>query len=221
MTGQTVVVLTLHGLRTPGPDDWHLLDADERARAGRFAFHRDRDPWVAAHAWMRRELADVVGVDPSALLIDRTRDKPRLAHGPPFNLSHTLTTGALAVCAGSEGDEDLEVGVDVEAVPTTVDRDAAALVLGPRELLACDTGGPEAFARAWTRKEAWVKASGSGLHDGCRSVDLVSGTTPEGWAVITVAGLVDPTGRRLVASVVVTAPRVVLTVRLEGIGRAP
>jgi 4'-phosphopantetheinyl transferase len=213
VSDQAVVVLTLHRLQEPLPEDWAVLDDDERERAGRFVFDRDRAPWVASHAWMRRQLGDVIGVDPHALVIDREGGKPHVAGGPAFSLSHTRTTSALAVCT----EPGRAVGADVEEVPETVDRGAAALILGPRELAACDEGGPDAFARAWTRKEAWVKASGAGLDDGCRTVDLLGPTTPEGWAISTVAGLTDHEGHRLVASVAATAPRMVLTVRLSGI----
>jgi 4'-phosphopantetheinyl transferase len=92
--------------------------------------------------------------------------KPRLAlaGAPAFNLSHARGMALVAVSGGAA------VGVDVEQVHGL--RDVLALAqrfLTPTEaaaVVAATTapGGRDlAFLRAWTRKEAVLKASGHGL----------------------------------------------------------
>ncbi len=45
----------------------HLMGEEERARAGRFAFERDRQRFVAAHGALRTILARYLGVGPRGL----------------------------------------------------------------------------------------------------------------------------------------------------------
>jgi 4'-phosphopantetheinyl transferase len=142
------------------------LAGDERARAARFHFDRDRDRWVVARGALRAILARYAGTAPAALaLAVGDHGKPRLAEPVAdlrFNLSHS---GDLALCAVAVG---REVGIDVEAV--RADRagdDIARRFFAPAEVAALAALSPalrvEAFFACWTRKEAYVKARGAGL----------------------------------------------------------
>ena len=92
--------------------------------------------------------------------------KPRLAEAPErlsFNLSHS---GELALIALAPG--EVEVGVDVERLRRR--RDPARLAarwLPPVDAAAvaaaADRDREEVFHRAWTRHEARVKCTGTGL----------------------------------------------------------
>lgn len=191
-----VVDLDRAGGGTAG--DWSVLGPDEQARAHRFRSATDRRRWVAAHAWLRRRLAARTGVSPEALgFTIGHRGKPTLPAGPWFNLAHAGGLAALAVAA------DRPVGVDLEPVPGTVDLDAAALVLSGEELAAVHAGGPHAFAVAWTRKEAWVKALGTGLDDTTRTVSLLGDPAgaPDGITVRTVVDRTTHPGHAVVVSV--------------------
>ena len=141
------------------------LDDGEKARAARFVFDRDRRRFIAAHVGLRRLLGEHLGVDPATLRFDagefgkpRLRDEPRCA----FSLTHS---GDEALVALSDGPD---IGVDLEAVREFRDVDELARqCLTPAELVGFDAT-PEAervlaFLRAWTRKEACLKALGTGL----------------------------------------------------------
>jgi len=145
--------------------DRELLDDDERARAARFVFERDRRRFVAAHAGLRRLLGERVGVDPAALRFESGEfGKPRLRDEPgcTFSLSHSGDEALVAL--HDSGD----IGVDLEALGSTRDIEGLARhCLTQVELVGFDAT-PEAerelaFLRAWTRKEACLKALGSGL----------------------------------------------------------
>ncbi len=195
--------------------DWSVLSPDERARAGRFRSVTHRRRWVATHVWVRHRLAAWTGTPPAELVFAvGERGKPELCGGPWFNLSHAGGFAALVVAS------DRPVGVDLEPVPTTVDLEAAALVLSPGELAAARAGGPRAFAVAWTRKEAWVKALGTGLDDGARTVSLLGdpATAPDGIVVRTVVDRTALPGHDVVVSV--AAPGHDWTLALAGGGSA-
>ena len=151
--------------REPAEEALDALSRDERWRAGRFRFPRDRRRYVAAHLALRRTLASYVGVDPGTLRFERGEwGKPRLAggNGPQFSLSHS---GDLAIVAITGS---LTVGADLERLrPMPGCVDLARAYFAPAELEAL-TGVDEparenAFWRLWTRKEALVKGAGLGL----------------------------------------------------------
>jgi 4'-phosphopantetheinyl transferase len=156
-----------HGLR-------RLLCNDERRRAERFAFDRDRDRFVVAHAALRGILSLYAGVPASALEFRcDPGGKPRLARqpGPQFNLSHSADRALLAVAWHRE------LGVDVEAMRPLDDLDGlAATCFSPlerRTLAAVPEGRRlDAFFDGWTRKEAVLKLLGDGLSRELDSFDV-------------------------------------------------
>jgi 4'-phosphopantetheinyl transferase len=107
-------------------------------------------------------------------------------HGKPFvvgddelsfNLSHSGSVALLAVA------RDATVGIDVEAVRTRANLEKlAARVLTPDALEAFSAADESArlvtFLRAWTEKEAYLKATGLGI-----ATDLRAVTVPDGWSV--------------------------------------
>ncbi len=142
-----------------------LLDEDERARAARFVFDRDRRRFLAAHAWMRVVLGERLGRAPASVRFAvGSHGKPRLADAGldlRFNLTHAGERALLAVTLGREVGVDLERHRPIEAL------DLARRFFAAGEQRALDAfdeaGQPAAFFRCWTRKEAFVKAIGDGL----------------------------------------------------------
>lgn len=149
----------------PSDDEIGWLSAPERARAERFAFDRDRRRHLAAHCGLRRLLSARLGVDAGSL---RFREgpfgKPYLDGRPAcaFNLSHSHDVALVALA------DDGEIGVDVEVLRHFPDALALAgqhYTASERAALAGRAGRERdlAFLFGWTRKEACLKAVGSGL----------------------------------------------------------
>lgn len=149
--------------------DLDLLDAGERATAAEYRTPRDRVSYVVAHAALRRLLGAYTGTPPERVRLTRApcplcggpHGRPRLAGpGPHFSLSHTRDLSVLAF-AGTP------VGADVEILREPGVAAAVARILHPREtaeLGALAPGArPAALARAWVRKEAYLKGLGTGL----------------------------------------------------------
>lgn len=151
------------------------LCPEERDRADRFVFPRDRERFVAGRAFLRLLLAQYLGTDEAAIEFRYgPYGKPALQHdewGLRFNLAHA---GRLAVCAVARG---CDLGIDVEQVRPLADaEDVARNSFSPREyeaLLAVPEGDRlRAFFDAWTRKEAFLKALGHGLARPLDSFDV-------------------------------------------------
>jgi 4'-phosphopantetheinyl transferase len=152
-----------------GETRWReLLSADELARAARFHFERDRQRFIAARALLRTILASYLTADARALRFSYSKkEKPSLApphdgSGVNFNISHS---GGIALLAFARR---REVGVDVEQIRRDSDLQAIArrfFSANEQTQLArlTDDERVDAFFRCWTRKEAYIKATGDGL----------------------------------------------------------
>lgn len=145
-----------------------VLADDERQRAGRFVFPRDRGRFIVARACLRVLLAELTGQSPAGLrFVYAPAGKPSLEPGstsPPlhFNLSHAEDVAVIA--ASSDG----PLGVDVEAVRPLPDMmSIASRFFTPAETETIAGAAPHqralAFFLCWTRKEAFSKALGDGL----------------------------------------------------------
>jgi 4'-phosphopantetheinyl transferase len=152
-----------------------LLSGDERRRAARFVFDRDRRDFTAAHALARRALSLVAAIEPQAWRFDVSlHGKPSVVReqaGTPalaINMSHTHGLVACAVALGRR------LGIDVEHVDRCTDRHAIAKrYFSPSELTmleGCDERtAATRFIELWTLKESFIKAVGTGLAHGLRS----------------------------------------------------
>lgn len=163
----TVWRIALDATRPPAPDAVATLSEQERSRAARFMRDTDRNRWLHSHAAIRQILGEALGVDPAAIEFGAGEaGKPFVASpdgsGLDFNLSDS---GDLTLLALSRVGP---VGVDVERVKPLTDMAAIAEShFAPEERVAL-FALPEAerldgFYRLWTRKEAYIKALGTGL----------------------------------------------------------
>jgi 4'-phosphopantetheinyl transferase len=144
------------------------LSPDERTKAERFCFPRDRDRSIAARAVLRLILSRYLDVKPAHLrFCYNPFGKPALTGEPGadalhFNMSHS---GELALYAVTR---EHEIGVDVEHVREDfASEQIAKRFFSPSEVamlhalpLNMRTRG---FFNCWTRKEAYIKARGEGL----------------------------------------------------------
>ena len=150
-----------------GEERWQpILSPDERARAARFHFSKDRQRFIATRALLRTILARYVGSDPAALMFRYSeKDKPSLnltGNLIEFNVSHSGGAALLAFARGRA------LGVDVEQIRENFDPETLAQrffsVHEQRQLAALAPAEKHhGFFRCWTRKEAYIKATGSGL----------------------------------------------------------
>ena len=144
------------------------LSADERARATRFRSPHDRDRFIVSKAMLRSVLGRYLNIAPEQVSFRYgEHGKPDLAPGQTtedltFNLTHA---GGIALCVVALG---RRVGIDLErkrgGLPL---QQIAGQFFSPMELGQWETlpaaERDEAFFRLWTRKEAFIKALGSGL----------------------------------------------------------
>lgn len=152
----------------PGSDASVVLSADEIARASRFLFEKDRTHFTRCRSALRRLLAAYLATSANEIRFEyMPGGKPQLAdeQNPcalQFNVSHSAGMALIAV--GSKH----RIGVDLEKIRGDVDTTALAerfFSVREREGLRAlpDHLRTSGFYACWTRKEAYLKATGDGL----------------------------------------------------------
>ena len=144
------------------------LSEDERLRAERFHFEKDRDHFITARGCLRDILGAYLGINPADVRFNYSEyGKPDLAEeinsrDLRFNISHSSGIALIAVTSKQD------IGVDVEYM----DRDLADENVARRFFSTSEVEilhslpkdqRKEAFFNCWTRKEAYIKARGEGL----------------------------------------------------------
>jgi len=142
-----------------------VLDLEEKERAARFHFDHLRRSFVITRGVLRCLLGRYVGIHPSAILFQYgLKGKPALpsAANLEFNASHSGDVAAFAFTTGCQ------IGIDVERIRQVIEAEQiASRFFCPEEaaeVLSLPPGKRErAFFSCWTRKEAYIKATGDGL----------------------------------------------------------
>ncbi len=145
-----------------------LLSEEERKRAERFHYDIHRVRFTVARATLRLILAKYLSQAPKEIQFGYgINGKPGLASPNPlqieFNLSHSEDAVVIAVC------REAAVGVDIESIkPNREILRIARRFFSKHEYTVLQslpkTQRLSGFYNCWTRKEAFVKAVGSGLY---------------------------------------------------------
>jgi len=160
-----------------------VLSVWEQHRARRYAFDRDRRRYITRRAHLRKLIGERLERSPRSVEFSTgPNGKPSLIQPATvrplrFNVSHSddLTMYGFSTTG--------EIGIDVEAIRPVDEADClAVLAFSPREqtMYRCLPAGirPLAFLSAWTRKEAFVKAIGSGLNHPLRACEVALADEP-------------------------------------------
>lgn len=173
-----------------------VLAPDERRRASHFVTRELGNRWTACRGAVRMILAAYSGSSAADIVFATDGSgKPRLAGAasPVFNLSHT---GAVAFAAVALREP---LGIDAEVERADIDwLEIGRRYFAPAEVEEIAALPPSLRLRAgyacWTRKEAYLKALGTGLYAALDTfqVSVQPGEPPR---LVHVAGDRDEPGR--------------------------
>ena len=141
------------------------LSEDERQRAARFHFERDRSRFIVGRGLLRSILGCYLNVKAGELAFGyNPQGKPSLATPSQihFNLAHSHNLALYAITRRREIGVDLERIRPVPGMKEIAQRffcaaEAAHMLSLPEEQKE------EGFFNCWTRKEAYLKATGEGI----------------------------------------------------------
>ena len=153
------------------------LSHDELTRADRFSFSRDRQRFVVCRGMLRKILSEYLKVEPSRLRFSyEEKGKPHLVggfheSGLQFNLAHSHELALYAFTLVRR------IGVDLEYIRPLPDIDQISKrFFSAFENATLDTLPQgkklQAFYNCWTRKEAYLKATGEGLSRSLADFDV-------------------------------------------------
>jgi 4'-phosphopantetheinyl transferase len=154
-----------------------ILSTDERIRAERFHFEKDRKKFIIGVGILRTIMGCYIGVEPSELRFCYGKHgKPGLsdAFGNKkihFNMSHSEDLALYGFT------RDHEIGVDIELIRDIPEMDKIAEQFFSKKendvfRSLPDSKKKEVFFNCWTRKEAFIKAIGDGLYQPLDKFDV-------------------------------------------------
>ena len=158
-------------------EHYALLSDAETRRAGNYASPKKAREFIITRGALRRVLAHALDQNPRAFCFEyETHGRPYLADqgghdGVSFSVSHSHDLALIALTRGRR------VGIDIERVRYEVDHESLSrrfFSSAEYQALRCHHNGVRlrAFFAVWTRKEALVKATGTGIAGGLKAFDV-------------------------------------------------
>jgi 4'-phosphopantetheinyl transferase len=154
-----------------------VLSVDEKERASRFYFEKDRSASIISRSLLRILLGRYCSLDPQNIEFSYNEyGKPTLVADKQlapmfFNLAHSHNTVVYAFTSINS------VGIDVEYMRSNIEYEQLAQSYFSSSEVAELQAVPDAqksqtFYAGWTRKEAYIKARGKGLSIALDSFDV-------------------------------------------------
>ncbi len=159
-------------LRSRYPELKNFISCDEQIRADKFRFDKNRETYLACHALLRLVLAQCLNVSPLEISYQNgINNKPGLVGDPIyFNVTHTKEAFAFAIS------RDFYVGIDLEDVNQFIDiHNIIESFFSKKEreyILNQQTETKNRFFLLWTRKEALLKALGTGIINNLTQIEV-------------------------------------------------
>jgi 4'-phosphopantetheinyl transferase len=155
----------------------NLVSNPEQERAARFHFEHHRRRFINGRGILRLLLGHYLQVELAGVeFAYGGNGKPKLAErfgvsGLQFNLAHSEELALLAVSLGCS------IGIDLEKIlPLHEAGELVARFFSKRENAVfqklTEDEQPEAFFNLWTRKEAFLKATGEGIANSLHLVEV-------------------------------------------------
>jgi 4'-phosphopantetheinyl transferase len=168
------------------------LNEQERQRAAKFINPVHGDRWTVARGYLRSILSNYLDLSPSQIIFNYgTQGKPALeGNSLQFNLSHSRNRAVYAI-------GNTPVGIDIEYIHNLAAGDLVDrfFSIAEREIFHALPVELQqvGFFHAWTQKEAYLKADGTGLSTPLDRVEvsidprtparIISVPTPDLWQI--------------------------------------
>lgn len=156
-----------------------FLTPQESQRAAKFIDPTHGDRWIVARGYLRQILSQYLNLTPAQIVFKLGEQGKPAVEGHPieFNLSHSRDRAVYGISA------KFPIGIDIEYIhplpaAELVDRFFSAAEQAIFHSLPIDSQ-QAAFFHAWTQKEAYLKACGTGLSTPLDQIEVsIDPTTP-------------------------------------------
>ncbi len=151
-----------------------ILSSDQKKKASKFVFEKDRISYIISNGLLRKLLASYTGISMMNIkFIYNDFGKPLLINNNniKFNLSHSNEYCLIGI------NRNDNIGVDIEWINKNIAiDDIAGNYFSNNEINKFNSVKPNhkitSFYKIWTRKEAFIKAVGKGLSIPLNSFDV-------------------------------------------------
>jgi len=160
------------------PVFYYYLSDYEKARANRFKHESDYNCYIAAHALLRIELSKLLRTKAESIRIEESVNGRPFTSGVdlPFSLSRTKNIFAFVI-----GQSNQLLGIDIEQIKpgidfTNISREYFS-IKEQQLIFSFDRIADQnrTFFEIWTRKEALLKAIGTGINAELSKVQVLEG----------------------------------------------
>lgn len=158
------------------PEQWvywaSFLNEEEILHLKKYHFEKDRQQFVGGRSVLRQLLSRYLKVAPQKIPLRKTRSGKlfvdSLRYRIRFNLSHSGSKILIGL------NQKNRIGIDLEQLNPIQDVRAVVenLFSDNEQKMVRTNENNQSFYKLWTRKEALVKASGSGLVDGVAALEV-------------------------------------------------
>ncbi len=167
-----------------------FLTPQESQRAAKFINPIHGDRWIVARGYLRQILSQYLNLAPAQIVFTLgEQGKPEIeANQLQFNLSHSRDRAVYGISA------KFPIGIDLEYIHPLPAADLVDRFFSPAEQaifhsLPVDTQ-QAAFFHAWTQKEAYLKACGTGLSMPLDQIEVsIDPSTPAAIISAPIAGI--------------------------------
>ncbi len=149
-----------------------ILSFEEKEKYLRFINESDKVKYICNHVFLRKVLANYLNLSPKEIKFSYTTfGKPYIKNTNLFfNLSHRREYGLLAISKDNEVGVDIEYMKDLQDVDTFLDysfsAEEKAMIFANNKL------NKETLFTFWAFKEAFIKATGTGLSIDISKINL-------------------------------------------------
>lgn len=151
---------------------FYVLSKEEKENANSFKMDYHRKCYILSHVILRLLLSKYTGVSPELIEIHKNKyGKPFIkSHKLKFNISHSKAKLAIAIAV-------CEIGIDIEYVNPNFDiHEILDITLSENEKLNIKKLEPslqkKQFYLYWTKKEALLKAMGTGINVSLNKLEI-------------------------------------------------
>jgi len=141
-----------------------ILSAEERSRANEFVYEKDAVKYVCNHVFRKQVLAKYLSIAPSSVRYAYTNFGKPYLENEDINFSHTYRSNKALLAVYL----DATVGIDLEEIKKLQDPKTFAEYSFSKEenehIFSNTKMNEDVFFTYWTFKEAYIKATGTGLN---------------------------------------------------------
>jgi len=147
-----------------------MVSSERQARLAKFRFDIDRKLSLYGELLVRYQICKLLDLDNKGIMFTKNKSgKPYLQNYPEFHFNISHTRNAIAVAFSNS-----EIGIDIEKIKSPDFKIAKRFFTSSEQnYIFTQENSERAFYEIWTKKEAYIKYTGTGLSVSLKSFNVL------------------------------------------------